>query len=89
MESDKLYIRDISGDELREVTCVNDISVLSEDSDKTDAKVIMGVDLASSSDFTCEIRIHYYNLLSILCGKCITNNWLKMHDGVMRRRKIK
>ena len=58
MESDKLYIRDISGDELREVTCVNDISVLSEDSDKTDAKVIMGVDLASLSDFTCEIRIH-------------------------------
>ena len=89
MESDKLYIRDISGDEFREVTCVNDISVLSEDSDKTDAKVIMSVDLASSSDFTCEIRIHSCDLLSILCGKHITNNWLKMHDGVMRRRKRK
>lgn len=89
MESGKLYIRDNSGDEFREVTCVNDISVLSEDSDKADTKVIMGVDLASSSDFTFEIRIHSCDLLSILCGKRITNNWLKMHGGFMRRRKRK
>lgn len=48
----------------------------------------IGVDLAAGEDMTAEFtcQVNRLALLSIITGKCITNNYLKYHGGVMVRK---
>lgn len=36
--------------------------------------------------FECEVKVDRLGLLSLIYGRKITNNWLKMHGGIMTRR---
>lgn len=36
---------------------------------------------------TCTLSIDTLGLLTLLMGRKITNNWLKMHGGVLRRKR--
>ncbi len=38
-----------------------------------------------SAEINLTATMDYHTWLSLLLGKRVTNNWLKMHGGVMRR----
>ena len=46
-------------------------------------------DDAHEVSLTLALNIDNLTLLSLLMGRRITNNWLKMHGGVMRRKRGK
>lgn len=45
--------------------------------------------LGGEATFTCDCEIDRNSALSFVYGRWVTNNWLKMHGGVMKRRKRK
>ncbi len=68
----------------------------------TNGSVIVGVDLSETEDLTasygefltsptevefeCETRLDTKSLWLLLTGEKISNNWLKMHGGIMTRK---
>lgn len=45
--------------------------------------------LTSYSDkMTFDIKLDNLTVLSLLSGRQVTNNWLKMHDGVLMRKGL-
>ncbi len=42
-----------------------------------------------SGEMTFDIRLDSLTVLSLLSGKRVTNNWLKMHGGVLMRKGLK
>lgn len=49
--------------------------------------VVLEMSCNDSMYGTFECKIDNLVLLSLLMGRKITNNWLKMHGGVMRRKR--
>ena len=41
------------------------------------------------TEATFECKLSRTTFLSLVCGRKVTNNWLKMHGGIMSRRKPK
>lgn len=41
----------------------------------------------NSAELTIATRFDNLTLLSLLMGRKMTNNWVKMHGGVMRRKR--
>ena len=81
MSVGKLYI----GDDVFEVGEIQELE-LSPMPDESSPNYVMGIDLSETADFTCEVRLNHRVLLSIFTGRKITNNWLKMHGGIMVRK---
>ena len=42
-----------------------------------------------SSEATFECKLHRPTFLTLVHGRKVTNNWLKMHGGIMTRRWLK
>lgn len=45
--------------------------------------------IRESAEATFECKIHRSTFLSLVHGRKVTNNWLKMHGGIMTRRWLK
>lgn len=43
--------------------------------------------LGGEATFTCDCEIDRNTALSLVYGRWVTNNWLKMHGGVIKRKK--
>ena len=50
-------------------------------------EVIGGIDLATGSDFTAEIKLNWLDIYSLIPSYYLTNNFLKYHGRPMLRRK--
>ena len=88
----KLYIGTIGYN--TEPVILGELQELSEvielAADDTDHPVFTKENLFIKADpieITFEAKINQLALLSILTGKKITNNWLKLHGGVMQRKR--
>lgn len=46
-----------------------------------------GIDLSCSCDFVG--RLDPFIFMSLIYGRTVTNNWMKMHGGVMKRKRRK
>lgn len=42
-----------------------------------------------SDEMTMNVELDYLTVLSLLGGRRVTNNWLKMHGGVLIRKGLK
>lgn len=83
----KLYIGTIGRgtshivlDELTELTVGIDTAA----GDEIDYPVLLK---AEPTEITFEAKVDKLTLLSILTGVKVTNNWLKLHGGIMRRKR--
>ena len=73
MENGKLYIcKDGEFEELAGIASLDDISI----EEKEEDKMAVGIDLASSYDFTGVCHINPQVSLSFFLGKPVSNNWL-------------
>ena len=76
-----LYFGDPETDEiLGEINDVKEVKMETEESSVDTKKFHLG----GEATITCEFDRN--SILSIIYGKKITNNWLKMHGGVMSRK---
>lgn len=60
-----------------------------EPDDKTYVNQRFNFKPLNSGEVSFDVQINRNQLLSLLTGKDITNNWLKMHGGIMTRRNKK
>lgn len=47
------------------------------------------ISLNEEFSLTCEVNIDRLTMLSVLYGFNVSNNWLKMHGGIMTRKGMK
>ena len=79
-----LYIQEESGGEMIPIP-VTSLSFTSETTDPMPSTVR----LIEPVEFECKATVDQHAILSLLLGRKITNNWLKMHGGVMSRKGVK
>ena len=81
----RLYFVDSETGEKSELAEVQDVEVTSylEDGLETLTKAFVKMETTAAT-FTA--AINRMTLLSLFIGRRVTNNWLKMHGGVMTRR---
>lgn len=50
------------------------------------AKSVTTISRSATGTFEGKLQVDRLDVLSLMYGTRITNNWLKMHDGIMTRR---
>ncbi len=51
-----------------------------------DVKNTVGIKTGLQAEISVKMKVNRLTLLSLALGRKVTNNWLKMHGGVMVRR---
>ena len=80
-----IYIQKESGGEKISVPAVAELKIGKPDEDTIEFPTLLYRD--GSVEFGCKSVINRNLLLRLVTGFPITNNWLKMHGGVMSRTK--
>ena len=80
-----IYIQKESGGEKISVPVIQELKIEKPDEDTTEFPTLLYRD--GSVEFGCKSVINRNLLLRLLTGFPATNNWLKMHGGIMRRTK--
>ena len=80
-----LYIQKESGGEKISVPEVAELKIEKPDEDTIEFSTLLSRE--GSVEFDCKSVINRNLLLHILTGFPVTNNWLKMHGGIMSRMK--
>ena len=80
-----IYIQKETGGEKISVPAVAELKIEKPDEDTIEFPTLLYRD--SSVEFDCKSVINRNLLLRLLTGFPVTNNWLKMHGGIMSRTK--
>ena len=80
-----IYIQKESGGEKISVPAVTELKIEKPDEDTIEFPTLLCRD--DSVEFDCKSVINRNLLLLLLTGFPVTNNWLKMHGGIMSRTK--
>ena len=80
-----IYIQKESGGEKISVPAVAELKIGKPDEDTIEFPTLLYGD--GSVEFGCKSVINRNLLLRLLTGFPVTNNWLKMHGGIMSRTK--
>lgn len=80
-----IYIQKESGGEKISIPAVAELKIEKPDEDTIEFPTLLYCN--GSVEFGCKSVINRNLLLRLLTGFPVTNNWLKMHGGIMSRMK--
>ena len=78
-----------TGEILGEINEIKEVKIEPEENSLTTDETIGMFSESHSVSFTCDCEIDRNAALSLVYGRWVTNNWLKMHGGVMKRKRRK
>lgn len=79
----QLYFRD------KPVGRFEEMNITMEDEDEENEKLPEHILTSYSGEMTMDVELDSLTALSLLSGRRVTNNWLKMHGGVLIRKGLK
>ena len=71
---------------VKKIEIVSNINNISIDSN-SDLNDIPNINISKEQTASFEITCERNDILSLVYGRKVSNNWLKMHGGVMSRKK--